>query len=258
MNLIIDQGNTAVKVALFKKQELVFFNTYSAEDFQQQLLKEIDFNEVQEVIIASVVTGAETHFSFLKNHIPHVVFASSTMPLPFLNKYATPQTLGVDRLALIAGAIRLFPNRNTLVISAGTCITFDVVTQRKEYLGGAIAPGIAMRLKAMHQFTSKLPLLERQDFDTEQFIGNTTESCMLSGVYNNVVREIEGVISQYDEKFADLAVILTGGNQKYLQERIKKPIFASSFVLLEGLNSILEYQKEMQHSINGQFKQYDE
>ena len=118
MNLIIDQGNTAVKVALFKKQELVFFNTYSAEDFQQQLLKEIDFNEVQEVIIASVVTGAETRFSFLKNHIPHVVFASSTMPLPFLNKYATPQTLGVDRLALIAGAIRLFPNRNILVISS--------------------------------------------------------------------------------------------------------------------------------------------
>ena len=188
MNLIIDQGNTAVKVALFKKQELVFFNTYSAEDFQQQLLKEIDFNEVQQVMIASVVTGAETRFSFLKKHIPHVVFASSTMPLPFLNKYATPQTLGVDRLALIAGAIRLFPNRNTLVISAGTCITFDVITQRKEYLGGAIAPGIAMRLKAMHQFTSKLPLLEQQDFDTEQFIGNTTESCMLSGVYHNTIR----------------------------------------------------------------------
>ena len=125
-------------------------------------------------------------------------------------------------MALIAGAIRLFPNRNTVVISAGTCITFDVVTQRKEYLGGAIAPGIAMRLKAMHQFTSKLPLLEQQDFDNEQFIGNTTESCMLSGVYNNVVREIEGVIVQYEEKFANLAVILTGGNQKYLQERIKK------------------------------------
>ena len=99
---------------------------------------------------------------------------------------------------------------------------------------------------------------EQQDFDNEQFIGNTTESCMLSGVYNNVVREIEGIITQYEEKFANLAVILTGGNQKYLQERIKKPIFASSFVLLEGLNSILEYQKEMQHSINGQFKQYDE
>ena len=81
---------------------------------------------------------------------------------------------------------------------------------------------------------------------------------MLSGVYNNVVREIEGIITQYEEKFANLAVILTGGNQKYLQERIKKSIFASSFVLLEGLNSILEYQKEMQHSINGQFKQYDE
>jgi len=81
---------------------------------------------------------------------------------------------------------------------------------------------------------------------------------MLSGVYNNVVREIEGIIVQYEEKFANLAVILTGGNQKYLQERIKKPIFANSFVLLEGLNNILEYQKQTQHSINGQLKQYDE
>ena len=251
MNLIIDQGNTAVKVALFKAQKQVFFNTYTAENFQQQLMKEVNLTEIQQAIIASVVAEAETRFSFLKKYLPHVIFASSTMPLPFVNKYATPQTLGVDRLALIAGAIQLFPNRNILVISAGTCITFDVVTQKNEYLGGAIAPG-------MHQFTSKLPLLEQQDFDNEQFIGNTTESCMLSGVYNNVVREIEGVIVQYEEKFANLAVILTGGNQKYLQERIKKPIFANSFVLLEGLNNILEYQKQTQHSINGQLKQYDE
>ena len=258
MNLIIDQGNTAVKVALFKAQKQVFFNTYTAENFQQQLMKEVNLTEIQQAIIASVVAEAETRFSFLKKYLPHVIFASSTMPLPFVNKYATPQTLGVDRLALIAGAIQLFPNRNILVISAGTCITFDVVTQKNEYLDGAIAPGIAMRLKAMHQFTSKLPLLEQQDFDNEQFIGNTTESCMLSGVYTNGVREIEGVIVQYEEKFANLAVILTGGNQKYLQERIKKPIFANSFVLLEGLNNILEYQKQTQHSINGQLKQYDE
>ena len=254
MNLIIDQGNTSVKVALFKKQELVFFNTYSAEDFQQQLLKEVNLADVQQAIIASVVTDAEKRFSFLNNYLPTVIFASNAMALPFTNSYATPQTLGIDRLALVAGAVKQFPERNVLVIDAGTCITFDVVTLRKEYLGGAIAPGIAMRLKAMHQFTSKLPLLEQQDFDNEQFIGNTTESCMLSGVYNNVVREIEGVITQYEEKFANLVVILTGGNQKYLQERIKKPIFASSFVLLEGLNCILECQKEMQHSINGQYK----
>ena len=242
MNLIIDEGNTSIKVALFKKGIQTFFLSFAKEGFQESFLSNVPLNEVTHCIIASVVTGVKERFSFLEQLLPDVLYLTAETPVPFVNKYATPHSLGIDRLALVAGAVTRFPNRNVLIIDAGTCITFDIVTDRKEYLGGAIAPGIAMRLKAMHHFTSKLPLVSEQFFDTEQFIGNTTESCMLSGVYHNVVCEIEGVIKKYEAKFPSLITILTGGNQNYLQERIKNQIFAGSYVLLEGLNAILEYQ----------------
>ncbi|GJH40258.1 type III pantothenate kinase [Capnocytophaga sp. HP1101] len=242
MNLIIDEGNTLVKVALFEKGVQTFFLSIAKEDFQESFFKKVPLEGVMHCLIASVVRGAEERFSFLEELLPKVLYFTTETPVPFVNKYATPHSLGIDRLALVAGAVTRFPKRNVLIIDAGTCITFDIVTDRGEYLGGAIAPGIAMRLKAMHQFTSKLPLVSKQDFDVEQFIGNTTESCMLSGVYHNVVCEIEGVIEKYEAKFPSLITILTGGNQKYLQERIKNQIFAGSYVLLEGLNAILEYQ----------------
>ena len=170
---------------------------------------------------------------------------SAQTPVPFINRYTTPHSLGIDRVALVAGAVSRFPQHNTLIIDAGTCLTFDFVNKKNEYLGGAIAPGIAMRLKAMHHFTSKLPLISEQDFDNQQFIGTNTQDCMLSGVYNNIVCEIDGVIAQYTQKYPDLTTILTGGNQIYLEKRIKNRIFAGSFVLLEGLNAILEYQKQL-------------
>ena len=226
MNLIIDEGNTSIKVALFKKGMQTFFLSFAKEGFQESFLSKVPLNEVTHCIIASVVTEFKERFSFLEQLLPDVLYLTAETPVPFVNKYATPLSLGIDRLALVAGAVTRFPNRNVLIIDAGTCITFDIVTDRKE----------------MHHFTSKLPLVSEQFFDTEQFIGNTTESCMLSGVYHNVVCEIEGVIKKYEAKFPSLITILTGGNQNYLQERIKNQIFAGSYVLLEGLNAILEYQ----------------
>ncbi|GIJ94776.1 type III pantothenate kinase [Capnocytophaga stomatis] len=243
MNLVVDEGNTAVKVAVFQNQEKIFFQVFSKNNFQEEILQVIDFDKIKSCIVASVVEKVEERFFFLKEKIKSVLFVNSQTPMPFINKYATPNTLGIDRLALMAGAVSLHPNQNVLVIDAGTCITFDIMTAEGEYLGGAIAPGIAMRLKAMHEFTSKLPLIPEQEFDIENFIGNSTESCMLSGVYHNVVREIEGVIAQYEEKFESLTTILTGGNHLYLVKNIKNCIFASSFFLLEGLNAILEWQK---------------
>lgn len=246
-NLIVDEGNTAVKIALFAAGKCTLFSTFSKEDLTSIFATKVSLKGVQRAIVASVVAGAEQRWDFLKALIPEVLIASNTMLLPFKNLYATPHTLGVDRIALVAGAQQHFPNTDVLVIDAGTCITFDFINRQGEYLGGAIAPGIAMRLKAMHHFTSQLPLIEEQDFDTEQFIGNSTQSCMLSGVYHNTVCEIEGVIAAYLEKYPALQVVLTGGQQFYLHERIKYQIFASSLVLLEGLNALLEYQLQANH-----------
>ena len=154
MNLIIDEGNTSIKVALFKKGIQTFFLSFAKEGFQESFLSKVPLNEVTHCIIASVVTGVKERFSFLEQLLPDVLYLTAETPVPFVNKYGTPHSLGIDRLALVAGAVTRFPNRNVLIIDAGTCITFDIVTDRKEYLGGAIAPGIAMRLKAMHHFTA--------------------------------------------------------------------------------------------------------
>lgn len=243
MNLIIDEGNTAIKVAIFENQKQVFFEKFTRLDFQEKILEKVDFENISRGIIASVVENVHERFAFLKEKINFLIFIDSQTPMPFVNKYATPNTLGIDRMALMAAATSLYPKQNVLVIDAGTCITFDVITAQSEYLGGAIAPGIAMRFRAMHEFTSKLPLISEQDFDITDFIGNSTQTCMLSGVYHNVVCEIEGVIAKYRTRFENLTIILTGGNHLFLFKNIKNCIFANSFFLLEGLNAILEWQK---------------
>jgi pantothenate kinase, type III len=245
LNLVIDEGNTLIKVAVYDGSKQQFFEAFEKDNFQQQFLARVPLQGYTHAIIATVVAEAEERFSFLSSLVSHCVMMSAQTPVPFTNRYATPHSLGIDRIALVAGAVSRFPQHNTLIIDAGTCLTFDFVNKKNEYLGGAIAPGIAMRLKAMHHFTSKLPLISEQDFDNQQFIGTNTRDCMLSGVYNNIVCEIDGVIAQYTQKYPDLTTILTGGNQIYLEKRIKNRIFAGSFVLLEGLNAILEYQKQL-------------
>lgn len=243
MNLIIDEGNSSIKVAMFENQKPISFHTFTKSNFQEEITQEINFSKITDCIVASVVENASERFSFLHKNIKSVLFVNAQTPMPFVNKYTTPNTLGIDRLALMAGAITLYPKQNVLVIDAGTCITFDLMTEKGEYLGGAIAPGIAMRFRAMHEFTSKLPLVEEQDFDIQNFVGNSTKMCMLSGVYNNIVCEIEGVIAKYEHLFENLTIILTGGNHLFLVNNIKNRIFANSFFLLEGLNAILEWQK---------------
>jgi type III pantothenate kinase len=160
---------------------------------------------------------------------------------PFKNSYATPHTLGVDRIALATAAFYHNPKGNTLVIDAGTCITYDMLNDYGEYLGGAISPGLYMRYKALHEQTSKLPLLEPTDL--VDFIGNSTESSIHSGVVNGMCQEIDGVIDQYKSRFTDLTVILTGGDALFLSKRLKNTIFADSKFLLTGLNYLLEYNK---------------
>jgi len=221
LNLVIDEGNTLIKVAVYDSGKQQFFESFEKDNFQQQFLARVPLQGCTHAIIATVVAEAEERFSFLSSLVSHCVMMSAQTPVPFINRYATPHSLGIDRIALVAGAVNRFPQHNTLIIDAGTCLTFDFVNKKNEYLGGAIAPGIAMRLKAMHHFTSKLPLI------------------------NNIVCEIDGVIAQYTQKYPDLTTILTGGNQIYLEKRIKNRIFAGSFVLLEGLNAILEYQKQL-------------
>ena len=147
----------------------------------------------------------------------------------------------MDRIALASAATHLYPNKNMLVIDAGTCITYDFISSEKEYIGGSISPGISLRYKSLHTFTDKLPLLEANN--SKLLTGNNTATSIHTGVVNGVLYEIDGFIEAYKNNYENLTVILTGGDAHFLRDTIKNDIFANSNFLLEGLNHILEYNK---------------
>jgi len=234
MNLIIDVGNTFIKLAVFKKNELVHKISSSLEEFIGSLAAiHVSFPEITHGIVSSVGSFSEAQLKVLEVSVPIFVLSHKT-ELPFTNEYATPSTLGVDRLALVSAAAVQYPDKNVLIVDAGSCITYDFLNAENTYLGGAISPGIEMRYKAMNYFTANLPLL----------IGDSTNNSMHVGVIQGVVNELEGFMDRYIEKFPDLTVILTGGDAHFLRDSIKNDIFANSNFLLEGLNYILEINKD--------------
>jgi type III pantothenate kinase len=239
MNLIVDVGNSYVKFAVFQSYELIDKVFFKLEDFEKEfkiILK--NHEKINRCIVSSVGKLNTSHLKAIQKKLDVLVLDSNTK-LPFKNLYDTPKTLGVDRIALVSASVKQFPDNNALIIDAGTCITYDFINAENEYLGGAISPGIRMRYKALNNLTANLPLL-----DTElpkDFIGTATDSSIHSGVVNGILKEIDGVIDQYEEKYPHLTVILTGGDANFLSKQLKNSIFANSNFLLEGLNFILEF-----------------
>ena len=242
MNLIIDAGNTAVKLAVFDKAKLIAEAQTSLEDFDTSIDILIGKHSgIKQVIISSVALLQQEQIDRLAATFD-LLIVSDKLRTPFKNAYATPATLGADRIALAAAAVMHYPNKNVLVIDAGTCITYDIITKDRTYLGGAISPGMHMRFESLHHFTSRLPKVPPAEFP--DFVGDSTENSILSGVINGLCMEIEGVIGQYESRYEHLTVILTGGDAQFLSNRLKKAIFAHSNFLLEGLNFLLEYNKQ--------------
>ena len=159
--------------------------------------------------------------------------------MPFKNCYKTPLSLGIDRMVLVAGAVLSRPLQNRLIIDAGTCITFDFINSNNEYLGGSISPGIHLRYKSLHDYTDRLPLLDTKT--PHRLIGNSTTEAIHSGVINGTTSELDGFISNYQEAYPNLTVILTGGDALFLAKRLKSTIFANSNFLLESLNTLHQY-----------------
>ncbi len=241
MNLVIDVGNTLVKLGVFDGGKLKLKKTCIKNDFLR-LLAEISeaFPSISNTIVSSVGNFTEHQISKLHQRY-EVSLLNHQTKVPFINKYETPQTLGVDRIALISAAAAQYTGENILVIDAGTCITYDFLSSENEYLGGAISPGISLRYKSLHTFTEKLPLLDANN--PKLLVGNSTAASMHAGVINGILYEIDGFIEAYKKKYYNLTVILTGGDAHFLRDSIKNDIFANSNFLLEGLNHILEYNK---------------
>jgi len=238
MNLIIDVGNTYVKLAVFKGDKMKRKDVIKLQLLLKHinLLKE-EYKSINKVIISSVGELKDKDVSYIDKQFDLILLNSKTK-LPFKNLYKTPKTLGIDRIALVSASVNLFPEKSALIIDAGTCITYDFVTTKNEYLGGAISPGIRMRYKSLNNLTANLPLLETEI--PNSIIGNSTNNSIHSGVVNGVLTEIKGVIQQYEQKYSDLTVILTGGDANFLSKQLKSSIFANSNFLLQGLNYILQ------------------
>ncbi len=241
MNLVIDAGNTAVKLAVFDPKKRVSLISVGYEEVTAGLKSVFNtYPQIKSILLSTVGSWTLRDEEWLpeKCDLYHL---SSNLKLPFHMAYGTPDTLGKDRIALAAAAISEYPDQNVLVIDAGTCITYDLVTADNSYLGGAISPGMRMRYSAMHEGTAALPLLEPEL--PENLIGKSTTGSMHSGVVNGIQFEIEGAVLQYQTRFPDLTVILTGGDAQFLSKQLKNTIFAHSNFLLQGLNFLLEYNK---------------
>lgn len=231
----MDHGNSAAKVGIFDNESLVEKYTFADTEALRGFLEQAD---VRNVIVSSVGADAKTIASWAVRARGKLVLSTS-LPLPVQSRYKTPETLGVDRLAGVCGARNLFPGRNCLVIDAGTCVTYDLVDQNGTYWGGAIAPGLTMRFKAVHTFTARLPLISPGG--DVQLVGDSTESCIRSGVINGLLAEMHGMIERYEAEFNDLQVLLCGGDTSFFENKLKASIFASPELVLIGLNSILKH-----------------
>jgi len=235
-NLIIDIGNTLCKVAVFENQ--VITQKFQHADIDINFLKQqVNFSTISVCLVSSTRAKPEKLIAEIQRDTK-CLWLDTNLNLPFINKYATPSTLGKDRIALAAAAASEFKDQNTLVLDAGTCLTYEMVNSENEYLGGAISPGKQMRFKALNFFTEQLPLVEpKKPYD---LIGGTTESNIISGVINGMTAEMDGTINAYKSRFSKLNVVLTGGDQVFFAECLKNNFFARPQFLLKGLNFIAE------------------
>jgi type III pantothenate kinase len=234
--LCFDFGNTRLKAAVFKHEQIAKIIRL-ADDSEQTIKSLIEEYMPDKSILSSVIDhnpaietilNAKTKFHKL-NHLTKLAF---TTPV------GKPETIGADRLALTAAVVHFYPNRNNLVISLGSCITYNFINKYHEFVGGAISPGLEMRLKSVNYYTARLPLVEANG--NVPLIGYDTVTNILSGVVLGMAYEIDGFIDEYDRKFDNFNVLLTGGDIVHLASHIKKKIFADPDLIFRGLYAISE------------------
>ncbi len=241
MNLIIEQGNTSSKVAVYKNGQIKASFVY--KEFGVSVVAELSGKYAfSKGIFSTVVDADEELVAFLRSKLQFFVFLDENVALPIKVEYETPKTLGKDRLAAVVGANYLQPGKNLLVIDAGTAITYEMIEASGVFLGGNISPGMTTRFRALNHFTKKLPLVTEED--DIPLIGTSTETAIQAGVVNGIVYEMDGYIDELKIKYPDLLVFLTGGHSFYFERRLKNSIFADINLVLTGLNRILEYNVE--------------
>jgi type III pantothenate kinase len=240
MNLCIDIGNSRVKIAIYDGNKEVYF--LRNENLDLALLREMKNNyNINNCILSTTRILDERDLFFLKNNFNLLILDEATK-VPIKNLYETPKTLGKDRLAAAIAAAALYPNENCIIIDAGTCLTYNFIDKLNQYHGGNIAPGIAMRLKSMHTFTDKLPLVEPSY--NESLFGKNTEMALQNGAVKGAIYELSTFITEVNKQYGESKLILTGGDAILFVKHLKNEIFAHPNLVLLGLNEILKFNAD--------------
>ncbi|WP_228724195.1 type III pantothenate kinase [Spirosoma sp. KUDC1026] len=249
INLVIDWGNTRLKAGWFAGDQLIEISRYESID---ELLNDSGVRQAAQpinrhVLVSSTAQSAALIGQGLGRLNYTVLVLNGQTPLPIRNGYGTPQTLGADRVAAAVGAAALFPERDCLILDLGTCLTADLIDREGTFQGGLISPGLRMRLRAMHEQTARLPLIDWKPDELTDWPSPTaknTRDAMLSGVLNGLLLEMNGLIDQYRHDRPEMVVVLCGGDASVFESRLKPPIFAMPELVLTGLNRILRYNVE--------------
>lgn len=242
-HLVIDIGNSRTKVAVFDGHNLIKIDVL--DHLSDELLADyLKAEDIQQSIISSVKDEIEGLESMLAARTEYTRFSAGIIT-SIINQYKSPETLGLDRLAGVIGARVLFPEKDCLVIDLGTCITYDAISKDGIYRGGSISPGLNMRLRAMHEYTGRLPLIQLSDYG--ELEGNDTCTSMLSGVVNGTFLEVMGFIQLYIDQYSELQPIMCGGDAIFFDTRLKNSIFAHTLktephLVLTGLNEVINQQ----------------
>lgn len=237
-NLAVDIGNTRMKWGLFEAEELVQTGIAEAAELEN-LLDRSNNQNLENLILCNVGKALAPALEERLKQNFYFLYLDAHTPLPFENAYQSPETLGKDRLAAIAGAYHIFPGRDVLVIDIGTAITFDFLSAEGRFEGGNISPGMDMRYHALYLFTARLPLVDTPY--GENFWGSNTTSALQAGVVQGILFEIEGYIRWLEEKQPGFKIILTGGGADFFGKKLKSEIFVNHNLVLTGLNKILDH-----------------
>jgi len=243
-NLVIDIGNTNIKLAVFNQHQMLDMARH--EDIDAAVIDSIlQKHNISKAIISSVKKTSPAWQDELRAKTKLLNFNAEMVTGIINNHYRTPHTLGADRLAAVIGAHSLFKGKNNLVIDGGTCITYDMIDAGGNYFGGSISPGLNMRYNALNHYTAVLPLLNA-DAGFNSNYGDDTPTAIKSGVQNGIKFELTGFIESYAATHKDINIVLTGGDNVFFDTLLKNSIFApyikkEPYLVLKGLNAAIEH-----------------
>lgn len=238
MNLVIDFGNTHTKIAWFDSGTMNNIVQTGNSDYIS-IIKNINSHACENAIFCSVGKIKNEIITSLKKQCHSVLRLDKNTPLPISIVYKTPDSLGYDRIASASGAHHAFPGENVLIFDFGTAITIDFLSLKGEYLGGNISPGLHMRFKSLSDYTSSLPLVEKDE--AHPLFGDDTQSAIAAGVQTGINYEVSGYIEEFVLRHANCRLVATGGDAEFIISGMKKSILLYPDLVMEGLNYILEY-----------------